>query len=591
MQKYYVLDTNVLIDYPDIIPNSDNRPLVSPNIDFRSCHLVVPTAVIRELSNHKSEMSDRGVACRTVLKRIRTLVENSTDTPVRSVYNLGASIPIRNGAEYLDILPVHKDFIYSMPFAPANDDMDGQIILATLTVQLVADGRLAFTGDGLTYMKSDQTVNYEYDYPVMNDKFSISSPTSVILLTNDNGLAIRAYARGVRTARFTYRLPQPYTGRRDVTVPPEMFEQFWLDGCLDAKDFYTCCPDESPLVANEYIVMYPQDNLWLGSFDVETDGRRNYRYIGRYNAYSDLIEPLKPLSNFPTSIMNDGQAMYADALMDSENIDAVICIGPAGSGKTYMATIYAYDACQRGEYVGIGVVPCRIQDDGVGFLPGDLKEKLNPSVQPIKDALWSYFLDTKKEFRRELDKLKKFGATDKDSSRGSEDSDSDQNRKSKKSLKARLDDCVNLTYDNWFGDPIPIAYARGRNFRNQIAMFDEFQDHSNSEAINLFTRIGRGGRIISTGDIEQVHAPYLDKENNGLTYARNLCKGIPYVAQVAFKPSECVRHRLVKAILERLNNVRTTPPTSVPDYFGETTKESTENPGNFTDEGLTFLEE
>ena len=570
MQKYYVLDTNVLIDYPDIIPNGDTRPLVNPNIDFAGHILVVPTTVIRELSHHKREINDRGHSCRMVLSRLRKLTE-SVSYDMERVYSLNAPIYIRQGTETIMILPVPKNFHDTLAFAPADDDMDGQIILASLVVQrIICD--IPTTLEDLKTATSDISTR-----KVLEKRFDQLNSSElrdrVVLLTNDNGLAIRAYARGIHTARFTYRLPQPYTGRRDVTVPPEMFEQFFLDGYLEAKDFYACCPDEPPLVANEYLVMYPQDDAWPGTFDIENDGARNYRYIGRYNPYSDLIEPLKPLSSFPTSIMNDGQAMYADALMDKENIDAVICIGPAGSGKTYMATIYAYDACQRGDYIGIGVVPCRIQDDGVGFLPGDLKEKLDPSVQPIKDALWSYFLDTKKEFRRELDKLKKFGATNKESGGVSDNSDSDSNQKTKKSLKARLDDCVDLTYDNWFGDPIPMAYVRGRTFRNQIAMFDEFQDHSNSEAINLLTRIGRGGRIIGTGDIEQVHSPYLDRDNNGLTYARNLLKGIPYVAQIAFKPSECVRHRLVKAILEKMNSANhATPPVDNPNISVEITE-------------------
>lgn len=537
---YYVLDTNVLIDYPDIIPDSDDSELDSPNIDFRGTHIVVPTAVIRELSNHKREMNDRGYSCRTVLKRIRYIIENTNSSLIRA-YRLGASVPIRGGTQFLDILPVHKDFKKLLPFAPADLDMDGQITLAAISTAMSVAGV-----DYLKFLSSSDDLSFARKEveEVLND-----SPKTVVLLTNDNALAIRAFSRGIHTGRFNYRLPQPYSGRRDLTVPPEMFEQFFSEGYLENADFKRFMPLEQPLIANEYIIMYPEGDQWPGGFDLETDGTVYFKNIGRYNAKLGIIESLKPLSNFPVPVRNAGQAIYADALMDRK-ITAVVSVGPSGCGKTYMAAIYAYDACKAGEYIGISVVPCRVQDDGVGYLPGDLNDKLDPNVQPIKNALRNYLLSTKKEFRKAFDNLQKFGATDKKPRQDDDNSDDSRNQKS---LKTRLEDAADLIYDNWFGKPIPIAYARGRDFSYEIAFYDEFQDQNHTEAKNLLTRIGQGGKIIVTGDVEQVHAPYLDRDNNGLTFARNLLKDLEQVAQCTFLPSECVRSDLVRAILERLN--------------------------------------
>ena len=524
MSMYYILDTNILIDYPDIIPDSDAKSLVEPSIDFAGAHLVIPTAVVRELSNHKKEMNDRGVACRTVLRRLRMLTEGANSS-LENAYILGASVPIRDGTQFLDILPIRKNFCSRLKYHPTDSDMDGQILLAAIST--------AFC------IKAPEENTEAYN-----------TPDSVILLTNDNGLAIRAHARGVKTSRFSYKLPSPYTGRRDLIVPKDMFEAFFIDRFLSREDFERYMPDEEPLAANEYIIMYPENDEWPQCFDPTTNRDHYFNHIGRYNAKCDVIEPLRNLSNFPTSIRNAGQAIYADALMDPD-ISAVICTGPAGSGKTYMATIYSYTDCLNGNYIGISVVPCRVQDDGVGYLPGDLDEKLDPNVQPIKNAIRNYLLTNDKDLKREYSNLKKFGTNNKKSKKAGCEDESEAELKPKKSLKSRLEEHADLIYNNWFGKPIPIAYARGRDFTGEIAFYDEFQDQNRSEAYTLLTRIGNDGKILVTGDIEQIHAPYLDKDNNGLTFARNLLRGNPEVAQVSFLPSEVIRHSLVKAIVEK----------------------------------------
>ena len=168
----YVVDTNILVDYVDIIPGSSSRQPEEPTIDLNEAHLVIPTAVIRELSGFKKEKSERGKAARVILRRIRKMVENQSNS-IREIYELEAPLLNTERKQKISILPVHKDFRNCLPFYPSDEDMDGQIILAALAAAFIKKG-----------LPIDGTADREL---VKNFE-----PSDVILLTNDNGLAIRA---------------------------------------------------------------------------------------------------------------------------------------------------------------------------------------------------------------------------------------------------------------------------------------------------------------------------------------------------------------------------------------------------------------
>ncbi|MBR2994966.1 PhoH family protein, partial [Candidatus Saccharibacteria bacterium] len=269
-----------------------------------------------------------------------------------------------------------------------------------------------------------------------------------------------------------------------------------------------------------------------------------FDHIGKYDAYSGAIVKLKYVKNFPIHVCNAGQAIYAEALMDPD-IAAVVCVGPAGSGKTYMATVYGYSACKNGEFIGVTVVPCDSRSK-LGALPGDLDEKMDPDVQPLKNALRNYLLKEDSKLRKELETLKKFGAYDKKN----KSQDCDEESPERKSLKVRLKSRVDLIWDNWFSN-IPIESAGGRDFSYELAIYDEFQDQTVSQADTLIKRLGTDGKIIITGDIEQIHAPYIDHTSTGLTYASRQLMDSPMVAQVCFTEDEVIRHPLVKMIAIR----------------------------------------
>lgn len=533
----YVVDTNILVDYVDIIPSGSNKQPEEPTVDLSEAHMVIPTAVIRELPSFKRERSERGKSARIVLRRIRRMVEGKIHS-MDEVYRLQAPITITDGNQIISVLPVHKNFKRCLPFSPSEDDMDGQIILATLTI--------AFLKNGLPI---DGTAE-------MDDVLSIK-PENIVLLTNDNGLAIRARERGLLTSRYGYKYPEPYTGRRDIVVPRELFMDFYNLRKIERERFEELMPSERTLAANEFIVMrlenkedYPRD------FDMANNPY--FLHIGRYDYEEDAIVPLKYVGNFPVKLKNAGQAIYAEALM-TPNFAAVLCTGPAGSGKTYMATVWGYNACKNGEYIGVTTVPCENQSK-LGALPGDLDEKMDPDVQPLKNALRNYILNEEPKFKKELENMRKFGINSKPK-RDSECTDERPKRNGngngfgdddteKTPIKVRLENRVELIWKNWFSS-VPIENARGRDFAYEVALYDEFQDQNVAQADTLIKRIGSNGKIILTGDVEQIHAPYLDRSNNGLVYASRQLFDNPMVAQVCFTEDEVIRHPLVRFIAKR----------------------------------------
>ncbi len=521
----YVVDTNILVDYVDIVPNGTDDQPEEPTVDLSEAHLIIPSAVVRELSSFKKERNHRGKSARTVLKRIREMGEDENHS-MREIYELEAPISLNNHGQMISFLPIHKNFTKCLPFHPSDNDMDGQIILAALTAAFIRKG-----------LPIDGTADKDEVYDTVFD--------GVVLLTNDNGLAKRATERGLRTSRYGYKFPEPYTGRRDIVVPRELFLEFYNSPQIDLELWEEMMPSQPRLIANEFIVMkLEKESDYPSDFDLRYNPY--FLHIGKYDAEERAIVHLKYINEFPVKLYNAGQAIYAEALMDP-SIAAVICTGPAGSGKTYMATIYGYDACKKGKYIGVTIVPCDSHSK-TGALPGGLDEKMDPEVQPIKNALRNYLLKKDPKIKRQLEIIRKYGTEQKVKNGKcgqNEDDSSEQN-----SVKVLLKNKVDAIWEKWFSN-IPIENARGRDFSLELAFYDEFQDQEILQADTLIKRIGDEGKIIIAGDIGQIHAPYIEPSNSGLVYASRELFDTPYVAQVCFIEGEVWRHALVKLIAER----------------------------------------
>lgn len=279
-EKIYVIDTNILIDYMDIIQDGEKGP-TDPTVDVSDAHLVIPMVVILELSKFKKEKSDRGKAARTVLNRLRDLTEGKT-TNMLNAYKMKAPVEVNNGKQKISLLPVHRDFAKTLPFCPKADDMDGQIIVTAIVANLASKG---------------SPVDGELDTETLNDK----KFTDAVLLTNDNGLAIRAREYGLVTSRYGYKQPEPYTGRRDIKVPHDFLSSFMAMKYITLEDWQKQFPDQPKLVANEFIVMYPEIEMPPHHNLYRPEDDSYYSNVGRYDYASQRIVPLKYVRNCPVA--------------------------------------------------------------------------------------------------------------------------------------------------------------------------------------------------------------------------------------------------------------------------------------------------
>jgi len=190
-----------------------------------------------------------------------------------------------------------------------------------------------------------------------------------------------------------------------------------------------------------------------------------------------------------------------------QNSDLIFAIGPAGTGKTYTAIALAVRALRNKEVNKIILTrPAVEAGENLGFLPGDLKEKMDPYLQPLYDAL------------RDMIPGKK--------------------------LSGYIEEGII--------EIAPLAFMRGRTLSNAFVILDEGQNTSVNQLKMFLTRMGKNTKFIITGDITQIDLP--EKQISGLIKALNILKDIKGISKVEFDTRDIVRHRLVKYIVHAYSN-------------------------------------
>lgn len=196
----------------------------------------------------------------------------------------------------------------------------------------------------------------------------------------------------------------------------------------------------------------------------------------------------------------DGQGRYVQAMRDN---DVVICVGPAGTGKTFLAVGMAVTMLRQGAVKKIVLVrPAVEAGERLGFLPGDLVAKINPYLRPLFDAL-NDLIDFE-QVRRYME-----------------------------------GDVIEI---------VPLAYMRGRTLSNAVIILDEGQNATISQMKMFLTRMGMNSKIIVTGDTTQIDLPPTMK--SGLIDAVNRLKGIPRLGIIHLDEKDIVRHALVQDIVK-----------------------------------------
>jgi phosphate starvation-inducible PhoH-like protein len=187
--------------------------------------------------------------------------------------------------------------------------------------------------------------------------------------------------------------------------------------------------------------------------------------------------------------------------------DMIFAVGPAGTGKTYTAVALAIKALKNKEVKRIILTrPAVEAGENLGFLPGDLKEKLDPYMQPLYDALTDMVPGDK----------------------------------------------LNQYIENRIIQIAPLAFMRGRTLDNAFVILDEAQNTTESQMKMFLTRMGSNAKFIVTGDVTQIDLP--SKQPSGLVQAVRYLKKVEGISIIELDNTDVIRHKLVKAIIESYEN-------------------------------------
>lgn len=205
------------------------------------------------------------------------------------------------------------------------------------------------------------------------------------------------------------------------------------------------------------------------------------------------IEPVDRL------VRSKGQARYVRAILEN---DMVFCIGPAGSGKTYLAVRLALGFLRGGDIRKIVLCrPAVEAGEKLGFLPGDFQAKINPYLRPLYDALHEIL---------DYDQVKRY-------------------------------------LEREIIEVIPLAYMRGRTLNHSFIILDEGQNTTISQMKMFLTRMGMMSKIVVTGDVTQLDLP--KGTPSGLIHASNLMKDVRGIGWIALQKGDILRHPLVKKVV------------------------------------------
>jgi len=297
-------------------------------------------------------------------------------------------------------------------------------------------------------------ISLQYEYPERR----------VILVSKDINLRIKAKSLDVESEDFETGkirdITSLYTGKSDIIgADPDLIDLIYREGGCDPKDLIG---KEVP-IPNHYFLVKNQKSSVLAYFNAET---HKVERVERRDAYG-------------IKARNAEQVFALHALLNPE-VKLVTLQGVAGTGKTLLALAAAIEQRRNFHqiYLARPIVPLSNKD--IGYLPGDIKSKLNPYMEPLFDNLkfiQSQFPETDKESRKVSELL--------------------ENEK--------------LVIQ-------PLAYIRGRSLSNVYFIVDESQNLTPHEIKTIITRAGENTKIVFTGDIFQIDTPYLDTQSNGLSY-------------------------------------------------------------------------
>jgi len=324
------------------------------------------------------------------------------------------------------------------------------------------------------------------DHLILNAALFIKQEYSdrpVILVTKDVNLRLKARSLNLQAEDYETGKIQNLEGLyRGITqLDPEESEM--IDKIHQMESVHYSEVMKSSPYNNHYFIIKNHRSSTLAYFNPET---KNLERVEKRHAYG--IKPRNAEQTF---------AMHA---LFNNNIKLVTIQGVAGTGKTLIALAAALEQRSnfRQIYLARPIVPLNNKD--IGFLPGDIKAKINPYMEPLWDNLkviQNQYSENSKEYQK-----------------------------------------VKELVDNEKLMVTPLAYIRGRSLANIIFIVDEAQNLTPLEVKTIITRAGEGTKIIFTGDINQIDTPYLDSQSNGLSFMIDRLKGQPLYAHITLEKGE-----------------------------------------------------
>jgi PhoH-like ATPase len=446
MKKNYVLDTNILLHDPYAIFRFDDN------------NVIIPIYVIEEVDQFKREGSERGRNARHVVRLLDDLRETGG--------SLSKGVTIKSGGTLTIAIPSKRP---ELPSAIDKAAMDNAILQTAFDVREADGGR----------------------------------PT--VFVTMDTNLRIRADALGMVAETYENQRVEPQrveTGVTEVEVSADEIDAFFQDGPLPAPP-HLVPPEkgesrERESRNKETATVYLSANLCVLLRD---RANASHTALGRYDAAKKEIVALRTPREGVVGVRprNKEQSHALDLLLD-ENIRLVTLVGKAGTGKTLLALAAGLKrTVEDGMYTRMLVSrPVMPLGRDIGFLPGDVDEKLNPWMQPIFDNLEFLF--------------------------------SSGTRKGPRAY-AELLDSGQLRVE-------PLTYIRGRSLPQQYIIVDEAQNLTPHEVKTIITRSGDGTKIVLTGDPGQIDNPYVDSASNGLAVAADRFRGEKVAAHIVLTRGE-----------------------------------------------------
>ena len=324
------------------------------------------------------------------------------------------------------------------------------------------------------------------DHLILNAALFIKQEYSdrpVILVTKDVNLRLKARSLNLQSEDYETGKIQNLEGLYRGIAQLDLEESEFIDKIHQMESVHYSEVMKSEPYNNHYFIIKNHRSSTLAYFNPET---KNLDRVEKRLAYG--IKPRNAEQTF---------AMHA---LFNNNIKLVTIQGVAGTGKTLIALAAALEQRSnfRQIYLARPIVPLNNKD--IGFLPGDIKAKINPYMEPLWDNLkviQNQYSENSKEYQK-----------------------------------------VKELVDNEKLMVTPLAYIRGRSLANIIFIVDEAQNLTPLEVKTIITRAGEGTKIIFTGDINQIDTPYLDSQSNGLSFMIDRLKGQPLYAHITLEKGE-----------------------------------------------------